>query len=356
MARRDWNSRRSILADLDGGRGGFDGPRLAVSMEMPDSVPTVMLLPNAEDAGMLGLQEAYDRDQQEKFEEDLSVLYVALTRAKSFLDVVLPTDDKPKLTLSGIIRDRWNHLEAGIHLIDQCPAQAVQQTASPADLVGRDPGIWESVHGLHIPSFQSVPKRMDSITPSGQEGGGMVKLGLLLKKGNAQALERGTAVHALLSKIEWIESLPSQDDWVDSIAQHEANLEACKIAARELYPRLRNAKDSLAKVFDAKGWIERWKADKVTRLEVWRERRFAAIVVQDLMNGSFDRVVLAFNAAGKLVRADILDFKTDRVTDEKEREERQLHYQPQLDAYVKALQKLTTLPESAIRANLIWIN
>ena len=73
------------------------------------------------------------------------------------------------------------------------------------------------------------------------------------------------------------------------------------------------------------------------------------------MNGSFDRVILGLDAEGKRVRAHILDFKTDRVGDENEREERRLHYQPQLDAYVEALHKLTALPVGSIQAELMWI-
>ena len=73
------------------------------------------------------------------------------------------------------------------------------------------------------------------------------------------------------------------------------------------------------------------------------------------MNGSFDRVVIGLNTAGERVRADILDFKTDRVSDESEREARRMHYQPQLDAYIEALHKLTALPVGSIRAELVWV-
>jgi ATP-dependent exoDNAse (exonuclease V) beta subunit len=344
-----------ILADLEAGGGGREGPRLAVTMTEPGTAPTVVLLPKADEVELLDLQEDYDRFQQGKFEEDLSVLYVALTRAKSYLDVVLPTDDKMKPSLSAIIREKWGHEERGEHLIDQCAAQAVSTVKSSANSAGRDSGLGDVATHLDIAGFHSVPNRMEAITPSGQEGGGVVKLGLMLKSGNAQALERGTAVHALLSRIEWIETLPALSDWIRSVSAQEANPEACRIAARELYPRLRNAKDPLAKVFTSDIWLERWKAEGVTGLEVWRERRFAAIIGRDLMNGSFDRVVLGLNVEGQRIRAQILDFKTDRIADEKEREERRCHYQPQIDAYVDALHRLTALPVGSIQAELVWV-
>ena len=345
-----------ILADLESGGGGGDGPRLAVSMTSPDEAPTVTLIPTAEDAELLGLQTEYECFQQNKFEEDLSVLYVALTRAKSFLDVVLPVDDKPKPALSAIVREQWGWHEAGEHLIDECPALGEIRHHTHETLIGPDAGIGSRDIGLTLGNLQTVPRRMESITPSGQEGAGVVKLGQILSIGNAPALERGTAVHALLSRIEWIDGLPALDQWIASIPNHEATPEACRIAARELHPRLCKAKDKLTEVFNPQLWLDRWKADGVMRLEVWRERRFAAIVNHDLMNGSFDRVVLGYDSAGTRVRAQILDFKTDRITTDAEREERRAYYQPQLTAYIQALHHLTGLPESAIQAELVWIN
>ena len=96
-----------ILADIEARGGGGDGPRLAVTMTTPEAPPAIALIPSEEDAELLGLMPEYERYQEGKFEEDLSVLYVALTRAKSFLDVVLPVDDKPKPSLAAIIREKW---------------------------------------------------------------------------------------------------------------------------------------------------------------------------------------------------------------------------------------------------------
>jgi ATP-dependent exoDNAse (exonuclease V) beta subunit len=346
-----------ILADLEsaGGRVG-DGPRLTVSMATPDAPPEVRLLPTYDEAELLGLEDLYARHQQDRFEEDLSVLYVALTRAKSFLDVVVPAAEKSKASLSGIIRERWKHREEGNYLIEEFSGKLATRPDTTIEIVGRDKGVWDVTDILNIPHLQPVPHRMAAVTPSGREGSGIVKLGLVLNTGNIQALERGTAVHALLSRIEWIEKLPAQDEWIRSIPDREANLEMCRIAARELYPRLCDSKDRLASVFDPKAWLDHWKVDGVTRLEVWRERRFAVVMGHDLMNGTFDRVVLGRDVTGKFIRADILDFKTDRPADDREREERRLFYQPQLDAYASALSQLTGLSADSIQTELVWIN
>ncbi len=86
------------------------------------------------------------------------------------------------------------------------------------------------------------------------------------------------------------------------------------------------------------------------------ERRFAVVLDHELMSGSFDRVVLGLDAGGARVRAAILDFKTDRMANDEEREARRQFYQPQLEAYARALHKLTGLPEEAIQTRLVWID
>jgi ATP-dependent helicase/nuclease subunit A len=342
-----------ILADLENAGGG-DSPRPMVSMTTPDSPPEVRLLPAYDEVELLGLEDHYARHQQDRFEEDLSVLYVAVTRAKSFLDVVARAADKPRASLSGIILERWNHREAGHYLIEEF--SGISETRSTVEIMDRDKGVWNASHGLNLPNLQVAHPRMAAVTPSGQEGSGIVKLDRLLHAGNIEALERGTAIHALLSRIEWIGKLPAQDAWIRSVSDREANPEACRIAGRELYPRLLDPKDKLAQAFDPSVWLDRWKNAEVNRLETWRERRFAVVMENDLMNGTFDRVVLGYNREAELVRADILDFKTDRLTDDREREERRLFYQPQMDAYARAFHRLTGLPADSIHTQLVWIN
>jgi ATP-dependent exoDNAse (exonuclease V) beta subunit len=344
-----------ILADLEASGGGGDGPHVVLSMAHPQDPPKVILLPSADDAEFLGLEAEYAQHLQEKFEEDLSVLYVALTRAKSFLDVVLPVDDRPTPSLSAILRERWGHQEPGVHVIEQweaCPGLRSKTTFSADE----DPGIWRAGDSVPVEGFNRVPSRLEAITPSGQEGQGIMQLGLILNAGSSDALERGTAVHALLSKVEWVEDLPALDAWIQAVSSDEADPRTCKVAARELFPRLSNSADPLSQLLQRATWLESWKNEEIKNLEVWRERRFAAVFDRELMNGSFDRVVLGLDAAGKVKRAQILDFKTDRLSTEEDREARRLHYQPQLDAYAKALCSLANLKPAAVSAQLVWIN
>ena len=218
-----------------------------------------------------------------------------------------------------------------------------------------DPAVWSADADDAAPRIAPMPERLDAITPSGKEGAGRVALGQLLAAQNAQALERGTAVHALFSRVEWSDAIPALDDWLKSIPAGEAAPAACRREAPGLHRRLSAAADPLRDVFDRSRWMEEWRKEGVSHLDLWRERRFSVVLGRELMNGSFDRVVLGLDARGVPLRAAILDFKTDRIASEEERETKRQFYQPQLDAYATALSRLVRLPLDAIQTRLVWV-
>jgi len=53
-------------------------------------------------------------------------------------------------------------------------------------------------------------------------------------------------------------------------------------------------------------------------------------------------------------RAEIIDFKSDRVGDESSLQQAAKKYEPQMATYRQALAKLTGLAESAIRCSLVF--
>lgn len=344
-----------ILADLRAGRSSGDGPKFAVTMDAPGEPPGVQLLPRREDAEILGLSELHEGHERLRFEEELSVLYVGLTRAKSFLDVVIPHVEKVAPTLERILCEAWDACEPGEHVIETCEGKKAVSADRPASVMPTDPAIWSAGAANESPRIEPVPERLDAITPSGQEGAGKVSLGQLLAAQNAQALERGTAVHALFSRIAWNDAIPGNDDWLKSIPAGEASHAACKREASGLRKRLGAPDDPLHAIFDRSRWLQRWKNENVVDLDLWRERRFSIVFGRELMSGSFDRVVLGLDKNGRPIRAAILDFKTDRIANDEERETRARHYQPQLDAYANALVKMIRLPREAIHTELIWV-
>lgn len=91
--------------------------------------------------------------------------------------------------------------------------------------------------------------------------------------------------------------------------------------------------------------------------ELWRERRFDVILHQDgvrkFVSGCFDRVQIRRDAGGKPVQAEIVDFKSNDVTEETLADAAE-HYRGQMTVYRSALSKLLDLPEDRIGCTLLF--
>ena len=91
-------------------------------------------------------------------------------------------------------------------------------------------------------------------------------------------------------------------------------------------------------------------------LTLQRERRFALVEENVLVNGSLDRVVLWQTAEGKTLAADLIDFKTDRAGDETRLAERVEFYRPQIAAYRRAIERLHRLEPAAVVGRLVFLD
>jgi ATP-dependent exoDNAse (exonuclease V) beta subunit len=75
-----------------------------------------------------------------------------------------------------------------------------------------------------------------------------------------------------------------------------------------------------------------------------------------LMQGRIDRLVL-LKQNGDIVGADILDFKTDRLSsnDDKAFDHLAQYYEPQLEAYRRAVQDVYGLSQAAVEARMLFL-
>ena len=83
-------------------------------------------------------------------------------------------------------------------------------------------------------------------------------------------------------------------------------------------------------------------------VQLWRERAFDVVLDNEMISGVFDRVHVYGD------RAEIIDFKSDRVRDDLSLEQAAEKYAPQMKTYRQALTKLTGWPESTIRCCLVF--
>jgi len=123
------------------------------------------------------------------------------------------------------------------------------------------------------------------------------------------AQQFGITVHALCESIEWLPPLP---------APVLPELVPATDVSAQTYLLERLALPAIRALFDyetvRKELSEEIGDERDIHLELWRERPFALRLGGKVVAGVFDRVVVARTSEGAPLRAIIYDFKTDRVS------------------------------------------
>lgn len=316
------------------------------------------------DEGLAGLHEW---DQKALLTDSLCMLYVALTRAKRSLDLILP-HWRPKKGKKGRAAlpesARWCHFvrflgtaydpdPEGPLLLEEAsddpwfdriePREEQPQPAPPPTLALRPGG-----------AFRPLPSR----SPSAAEGGQRRTVAAWLRGVDEGAVALGTCVHALLERVEWGDTLDLSR--LGDQARAEGLGAASEGAASEgaavegpgggVLERALELLDEALVAPELRSLLVRPEAGA----ELWRERRFAVELEGELWSGTFDRVVLHRDEEGALTRAEVLDWKTDRV-EESGLSERAEHYRPQLEAYGRVLAAMTGLAPERIALRLVFL-
>ncbi len=73
-----------------------------------------------------------------------------------------------------------------------------------------------------------------------------------------------------------------------------------------------------------------------------------------LLSGAIDRLCLV-ERGGKVVAAEVLDFKTDELASQEASRERADFYRPQITAYKQAVAKMHQLTTDCVSARLVFL-
>ena len=286
---------------------GFD---MVVLPEIPDRpLPEVQHFDIAEGDGWLSetpakwvrdlipeLREAEDRWAADQRYEGFCMLYVALTRAKRGLYVLLDTPpQKPDPDKASLANWLARSLESdGAQGVISCFGVA-GWSGNVDRMEPEKPPVVEAAPGPAIP-------RRGRMSPSAAKA-----------KHHAPArspggMRFGSEVHALLERVAWT------DESFPDLPATEAGQAVAKL--------LRNP--ALAAVFEKRGRI----------VELFREQATDAILDGCLMSGVIDRLHLHRNDTGEVTRVEIIDYKTDAVKQPDELADR---YAGQMEAYRAAL-------------------
>jgi len=316
------------------------------------------------------IQKVFEDYETEQTRESLCQLYVWLTRAKFHLEMIVPPDNedaKPHehlpQTFAGLLRAA----------LPEAPALAAKPNAvlyehgredwtAPAQLPDTlAPAVVDHppVLRLRIPTAprRDLPRR----SPSRHEEAGRIEVRAMLRPaGDDDALKRGTLFHTWLEQVGWLdEDGPPDETLLATIAggqgfsagetanlleEFRAMLTAPKLAAalgRKTLAASLQTRLGIAIPTDAE-------------LALHCERAITACIRGEMISGEIDRLTL-FSHGGRLIAADILDFKTDHVAEPAALQQRAAHYQPQLAAYREALAATTGLDAARIAMRLLFV-
>ena len=307
---------------------------------------------------------AEERDAIRKFEM-LCLLYVALTRSKREVQILIPAISKDKL--------KYYHPEvSSLRQFRERKTIGEQEKLSftSADLVFdaffQDDELYPTDHALpiwqsgyskilsrefgdrqwYIPVCPEPPKPQVSLFPLPEaEGRECRPLRAAPSKLDEEVIQNfrfpsrtgsktsgttfGTDVHSFFEKVEqWRDFQPAADT-APEILRH---WDVC------------NSNAELTSLLSAE-------------CEIWRERRFDIILRENglkvFLSGCFDRVQIYHDAFGNAERAEIIDFKSNDITHENVSETAR-HYQRQMDSYRRALAQLLHLPPEKITTYLLF--
>jgi len=288
--------------------------------------------------------------------EDLCVLYVAMTRAKHRLDLIVPwrKEEGDSLTHAAILRRTFDVDAAGLAYVAWShPKNTPRWFREDIALTtgeGEPPASGSSSASAPAPELRLAPSRharsVSSRSPSLAKDFDFVTPSSLLHPRDA-ATARGRFVHRFLEEVEWIDTFDRGDEDLLALTRGlDADPEMVASALAEFRASLERP--------ETKRLLSRPAQD----VQVWRERPFSLLLtdehgIETLWSGSFDRVVL-HRDCGILVSAEIIDFKTDRIESPSIRARVEAH-RPQMLAYRRALAHITGLTEPAIRLRLAFL-
>lgn len=274
---------------------------------------------------------------------EVCLLYVGMTRARSALRVLVPP---PPRADTGSI-----HLHTVVRrLLADADAPAA------GGLLGRigDPEWFRRYPVQAAPSAQPAPAEPGELRQRVRAGGrravapSLADLpqgaGDLFSAAARRGQTFGRALHGFLERVRWLGEEPA------------ARTAALWHPAPGIPPELEDAVAAEAERVLRVPEIRRLFARPEEPCELWRERSFEVLLDGAWVSGTFDRVLLRCGADGRPRQADLVDFKTDTVSDQPGELERAVaRHRPQMTLYRRALCLLTGLPPEAVHAYLVFV-
>lgn len=288
------------------------------------------------------LAQFLEQNESQRGFGNLCTLYVAMTRAKRGLYMISDLKGAHSGSTVSFVRDLLGDAVTDTELFPKSEYPVLWSTGDPNWHQSFKPQS-EATPSSEISPVASQPsifkpahKRLLLARPSSGKS-------IPHKTGKAfdlseQATDFGTLAHAAFEAIEWMENNPPSAPRSETV-EHSSLKEKVDECLRACF-----ANPEITSLFSR----------PETPVTVWRERAFAYVEGDQFNNGVFDRVILHQDISGEILRAEIIDFKTDRIHDGYPLEKATEQHRPQLEAYRKALSKILGIEEESIELKLLF--
>lgn len=306
----------------------------------------------------------FGEDRDRRLREALCTLYVAMTRPVHalYMMILAPGEKQEKnlpKTCSGMIRSvlspALNPLADTI-LFEQGDSNWMGKLPKSTPKAAPEKQPDSKTRTILLADASKPTRGLVRASPSGLEGGARVNLGRLLGEKSTFGLSYGSLMHAWFEAIGWLDDgHPTDGDLLAIAAAVSARigeLPSRALPLEEFRKALRGPQ--LAALLSRKHYDPAAGGKEIT-VEALRELPFAFRQEDQLLNGTMDRLVLV-RQSGRLVSAEVIDYKTDSVTSTNQLPELTAFYRPQLEAYKRAAEKITGLPENRITAKLVFLS
>ena len=282
-------------------------------------------------------QDAFVQWQDNQVKESLAILYVAMTRAKHALIMIVPEkSNNGQGTYSGVLRSGL--LDGRRQTTDSCRLYHIGDENWDNETESETPALpnitWTPLSDKI--SLRNLPRA----TPSGME---LHRESHFAQrdKGTEErdhAALRGTAIHACFASIRWLNEASLDTNILQKI------IEQALAGKRDTLNSSETVDDFLAmcKQSEVRRVLMRSSYPEEESIDIETERRFAIRWQSKLLHGVMDRFVLR-RLNNEIVGLEIIDFKTDRRGNETEAEflaERKRVYAPQMETYRQAIRKM----------------
>lgn len=314
---------------------------------------------------------AHAQQWERSLSESMCELYVALTRAKHSLHMLVsPKDNPTSLSMAGILLATLTD--------PQTPGGIVYQHGSAdwVEYLGQEKSKAKATDPTHAPSsYDHADKRqlnlvkapsrtrnrMASSPSRSTPSGALWSDGIPLADRRA-AQDRGSRLHAILAEIEWLDGSKDRERLSNSLRKKYPGdnawsglLDDVLRKAEQGFLRSVLCRDKYLERISPQAMADRLIFDALT-VTVHRERPFAIRQDELIISGVIDRLVL-IHEGDQLVAADVIEFKTDRAPDESAESLQALveNYRPQVQAYRRAVGAAHQLPLDRVFGRLVMV-